>query len=98
MLRGCDPKRVTQDARAAVRRGPEADDLGREIHRPVVAVAGAVIQSDVDSHWNRALLNRNAHILPGSLRRFERKEGFVNSGTDGIHLGLKIIEKLVQTP
>ncbi len=35
-----DLQRVAQDRRAAVRRGPQPDDVGRERDEPIVAVAG----------------------------------------------------------
>ncbi len=45
-----DLQRVAHDRRAAVRRGPQAYDLRSHLDRPVVLVAGEVIQGDVQSH------------------------------------------------
>src|ERR1039458_3293316 len=53
-LRKCffrrNPERVAQDARAAMRRGPQAHDLRAKGHPPVIVVVGLVVESDVDGH------------------------------------------------
>ena len=46
MLRRRDRQRVVRNARAAVRRGPQAHDLRAEIDRPVIGVAGGVVKPD----------------------------------------------------
>ncbi len=43
-------QRVAHDGRAAVRRGPQSDDLRSHLDRPVVLVAGEMIQGDVKGH------------------------------------------------
>ncbi len=45
-----DLQRVRQDARAAVRRGAQAHDLGAEAHEAIVAVVRDVIERDMDGH------------------------------------------------
>ena len=45
-----DLQRIGQDARAAMRRGPQAHDLRPERHAPVVAVVRDVIERDVNGH------------------------------------------------
>mmetsp|Transcript_20387 Transcript_20387/g.78151 ORF Transcript_20387/g.78151 Transcript_20387/m.78151 type:complete len:242 (+) Transcript_20387:940-1665(+) len=48
--RGLDAQGVAEDGRAAVRRGAQPDDLRAEVDRAVVAVAGDVLEGDVDAH------------------------------------------------
>ena len=50
VMLGCDPERVGQDRRAAVRGGPEAHDLGREPDPPVVSIDADVVEGDVNGH------------------------------------------------
>ena len=54
---GRDAQRVAEDRRPAVRRRPQPDGLRRQRDRPVVAVAGAVGEGDVNGHaapgWTR---------------------------------------------
>ena len=45
-----DLQRIGQDARAAMRRRPQADDLWPERHEPVVAIVRDVIERDVNGH------------------------------------------------
>ena len=45
-----DAERVAQDAGAAVRRGPQPDDLRPERDGPVVAVVRPVVEGDVNGH------------------------------------------------
>ena len=47
---GFDVQRVAKNGGAAVRRGPETDDLGGELHRPVVDVPGLMMQRNADRH------------------------------------------------
>ncbi len=53
MLRRRDRQRIVGDAGAAVRRGPQPDYLRAEIDRPVIAVAGGVVEPDNDGHVTR---------------------------------------------
>ncbi len=50
VLLGQDLERITEDARATVRRRPQPDDLRAERDRPVVAVGGDVVDGYVDRH------------------------------------------------
>ena len=45
-----DLQRIGKDARAAMGRGPQADDLWPERHEPVVAIVRDVIERDMNGH------------------------------------------------
>ena len=47
---GVIAERITQDARARMRRGPQPDDLRPEVDQPVVLVMRLVMERDVDGH------------------------------------------------
>ena len=50
MLRRLDLERIGDDGAARMRRGPQTHHLGAQLHRPVVAVVGDVVQCGVDGH------------------------------------------------
>ena len=47
---GLDAQRIAEHRRAAVRRGPQTNDLRPHLHGAVVLVASPVIQGDVQGH------------------------------------------------
>ena len=47
---GRDRQRVREHGRAAMRRGPQPNDVGRELHRPVEPVRHPVLERDADAH------------------------------------------------
>ena len=57
-------QRVAQDGGAAVRRGPQADDLGRQADATVVAVARDVVEGDVNGHEQFLFSTSGAMQLP----------------------------------
>jgi hypothetical protein len=59
-----DVERIGQDGRAAMRRWAQPDQLGREPHQPVIAVARAVGQRGVDAHRGRAGVQGCATAIP----------------------------------
>ena len=50
MLRRLDLERIGDDGAARMRGGPQTHHLGAQLHRPVVAVVGDVVQCGVDGH------------------------------------------------
>ena len=62
-----DVQRIGQNRRAAVRRGPQAHHMRRQIDQPVIAIVGHVTQGDVNGH--------------GALRRASAPAG--GGGRDG---------------
>ena len=60
VLRRRHRQRVARNAGAAVRRRPQPDDLRPEADRPVIGVAGGVMESDEDRH----AVTRYAPICP----------------------------------
>ena len=50
MLLRQDLQRIGRHRRAAVRRGPQADNLRRQRHGAIVAIGGPVMKSDTDAH------------------------------------------------
>ena len=84
-------------------RGPEADRLRRELHGPVVAVAGSMAESDVDGHWQKGgaspLDDRPAcprPLVDRSVQAGSGKERVVDAGADEIQARLQPVEVLVQ--
>ena len=62
-----DLQRIGNDPRAAVGRGPQADDLWPERHEPVIAIVRDVIERDMYGHaciLHRAPVSRTAPIWP----------------------------------
>ena len=93
-----DAQRVAQDARAAMRRGPQAHDLRPQRHRPVIAVVRLVVESDVDGHAGASPPIASAawaSFLPG-CGDLEREERLEDALADLVHLGLQVIQIFVQ--
>ena len=67
-----DAQRVAQHGRAAVRRGPQANDLRPHLHGAVVLVMSPVVQGDVERHEltaeRRNPRGRRRRLLPLSRR------------------------------
>ena len=63
-----DAQRVAQHGRAAVRRGPQANDLRAHLHGAVVLVTSPMVQGDVEGHElaaeRRNPRGRRSRLLP----------------------------------